>query len=457
MSVKESLRQTGRDFVARSRFIRLCYGQANVWTASVMGSSGLTYLAAESLCRALRSSRADPEFEALCRRLSAFVDKSSTDGGSRTPVFENRILQSFQASRRARAIRKFYSSQPPIDRLHFRKRRNDGDAARQGNVILLKRPSESEKGVLLIKYNEAIEEFPAVFDIGRLASRYQFVLEPSTTNNIEPAFFCYVGCDGELVIETIQPIDLEFYRRFGRGFAAVQIGAGNWVDSDLFRPKDAGPRTYDVVMVGFWGRLKRHHVLFQALQEINDPAMRVALIGYPLERTRAELEAEMREYGVEKYCTLFENIPAAQVSEVLADSKMNLLLSRKEGPNKAIYEGLFCGVPAIVYDKHVGLNLDHVTAQTGILSSDEQLAANIRWMREHWSQFAPRQWALANAGYAQSTAVINSTLRDLANRSGRPWTTDIVAKINRPQLRYKHEEDRLAMEDGYRDLAEFLI
>src|SRR5205807_6459024 len=99
-------------------------------------------------------------------------------------------------------------------------------------------------------------------------------------------------------------------------------------------------------------------------------------------------------------CTLFEDIPHEEVARVVAESKVSLLLSQREGANKAIYESMFCGTPVIVYRHQCGINLDHVNARTGMLTDDEELADAIVHVLDHPEAFDPRDWPMQNAGYA---------------------------------------------------------
>ena len=59
---------------------------------------------------------------------------------------------------------------------------NDEDPERQGDLIVLKSydAKTSERGVLMLMYSEAILAMVAIYDLGALAERYMFVLEPSS-------------------------------------------------------------------------------------------------------------------------------------------------------------------------------------------------------------------------------------------------------------------------------------
>jgi glycosyltransferase involved in cell wall biosynthesis len=173
--------------------------------------------------------------------------------------------------------------------------------------------------------------------------------------------------------------------------------------------------------------------------------------------TRDSIERLLRQYDLQSDCTLLQDIPHEEVARVLADSKMSLLLSQREGASKAIYESMFCGTPVIVYRHQCGINLDHVNARTGMLADDDELGAAVVHVLDHPEAFDPRGWALENAGHGNATRKINAALAGLARRRGLPWTRDIVAKKNAPNLRYSELGIYKEFEEEYKRLSDFLL
>jgi hypothetical protein len=184
--------------------------------------------------------------------------------------------------------------------------------------------------------------------------------------------------------------------------------------------------------------------------------LRAALIGYPADLTAEDICGSMRQYGVEDQCEVFENIPVEQVAHILARSKVALHWSGQEGSNKATYEALCCDTPLIVYRHNLGFPMHGINPSTGILADDHNLAQAIEWMVDHWREFQPRRWVLANTGYQLATRVLNETLQAIAHERGEPWTRDIVHRVNRINPRYKSDEDRRAMEPAYEALKQYL-
>src|SRR5205085_1017974 len=144
----------------------------------------------------------------------------------------------------------------------------------------------------------------------------------------------------------------------------------------------------------------------------------------------------LRQYHLENDGDIFEMIPHEQVARIVADSGVSLLLSHREGANRAIYESMFCNTPVIVHRHQCGVNLDHVNERTGLLADDAELAGAICYVLDHRDEFDPRAWANENAGYDNSTRQINEALSEIATRRRLPWTRGMVAKRSAPNLRY---------------------
>jgi glycosyltransferase involved in cell wall biosynthesis len=213
-------------------------------------------------------------------------------------------------------------------------------------------------------------------------------------------------------------------------------------------------------MVSAWDPLKRHEVFFRAAarrKQNGERALRFALIGYQMGWTREPIEKLLRQYDLERDCDLYEMIPHAQVARIVAASKVSLLLSHREGANRAIYESMFCDTPIVVYRHQCGVNLDHVNARTGLLADDDELGTAINYVLEHPEEFDPRQWALENAGYRNATNAINAALRQMSERRGLAWTKDIVAKKSAPELRYAEAGRYQEFAAEYESLQKYLL
>ncbi len=213
-------------------------------------------------------------------------------------------------------------------------------------------------------------------------------------------------------------------------------------------------------MIAAWDPLKRHEIFFRAADKLKREGgrtLRFVLIGYNMGWTREPIERLLRQYDLENDYTIREDIPHEEVARIVADSKVSLLLSQREGASKAIYESMFCDTPVVVYHQQCGVNLEHINSRTGLLAADEELASAILQVLDNPADFEPRAWALENAGYANGTCKINSALAQLAKQRGLPWTRDIVAKKNAPNLRYVELGRYQEFAEEYERHCEFLL
>jgi len=435
------LRSRLNDLVVDSPSLRRLYGLVASGRAWWARAQGRRFQSADVLLQAWRLLGPDLFGKKRIAVVRELFQESCFSNGGPAPVVANELLREFSSSPEAQRIRHEFAGFPLADRVRMRYPRPNDDPERQGDLMVLKAYDEAtgEKGVLYVMYSESIRRFPALFDLPRLASRYMLVLEPSWWGYQDAEFLLYLGADLDVVVLAQCRPDFEFIRDLQTNLVPARLGAGDWIDPDRFHPKASRDRAYDLVMVSGWNVLKRHTLLFRTLRKLKQEhgrVLSVALIGYPQHWTRTKIEKLMRRYDVQEQCTVFENIPHDEVARVVGDAKAYVLLSRREGANRGLYESLFCGTPVIVYRHHRGVNLDHVTKDVGRLADDEELAGVILSVVDGWEQFRPREWALANTGWVTSTRLLNRTLEGIARQRDLPWTTDIVGHKNAPNLKY---------------------
>lgn len=328
---------------------------------------------------------------------------------------------------------------------------------REGDLLVLKRPNVREKGVILLKYNDAFLRFAALFRVREVAEHYRIVLEPSSWGYEDPAILSYLGLPTDVLVEAQYAPDFEVVANAGGNFVPLPIGAGDWVNPDLFTPGSRSGRIYDVAMVASWQPLKRHHLLFGALRRRGGTIRRVALVGYPTGGyTVDRVKRLARSYGVIDKLSLFDSVPPAKVSEILQQSRLSVMLSRREGASRALYESVFCGTPIIVSSCNIGVNRALVNEATGCFASDDELGDCIASVLNREHSFHPREWALANTGYPVSTRNLEEVLRGLADRQGEVWRTSIFRKCNTPNAMFVSDEERALARGGLTELQRFL-
>lgn len=329
-------------------------------------------------------------------------------------------------------------------------------------AIILKAPRRDEagrveeRGVLLVTFTHLFGELTRSVDLQRLRQDYTLVLEPSWAGCALPEILQFAEGDGPPVyVMATEDRDFGLIERFSPRLVPLPFGASNWVDPEVFRPHPDLPKRFDAVYIGFWGAVKRHHALFRSLRALADPTFRVALIGGAWEGRSEEVATLARRYGVLAQLEFFEQLTPGEVSQVVASAKVSLLLSRKEGSNRGLFESMFCDVPGLLIRENLGVRNDYLNEATGRVVPERDLAQTLAWFREHWRQFTPRQWATAHLAPEVTTAALNAALRRQAALGREPWTTDCVPKLNRPEVTYLRPADASHLPTTRQVLAEY--
>jgi hypothetical protein len=232
--------------------------------------------------------------------------------------------------------------------------------------------------------------------------------------------------------------DRLFLERLGTNLHPVAFGCCDWVHPAVFRPLEGMEKQFDAVMVARWWMMKRHHALFRAVRGPDDPSFRLALVGRRL-RISPEgptIRALLDAYGIARQVTIYEELTQDDLNVVLNTAKVNVLLSRHEGCNRALFEGFFAGVPGLALERNVGIRKLYITPTTGRLVAERDFGLALTHFRTHWREYAPRPWAEKSIGAEVTLAKLNALLREWALARGEDWSVDAVGKYNAPRLRY---------------------
>lgn len=455
----------------RTAWKRRMSGSATLQRGYTLARSGLSQLAAlrrhpyEAARQLLSAWKHVPEVrfgEARMARFRRMLDLACRDGGTLRPVAENAFRRDLVDSSAGRAIRARYGAFPLEHRVRMRFPREHDDPERQGDLMILKAPDPAtgEKGVLLVMFHETIQYVAATYDLAGLARDWTLVLETSNWGAQDARFLPYIGRDLEVHVFAGRAPDHAWFEALDTNIQPIRLGSGEWVDPTLFQRPTHVERRHDVVMVAAWDPLKRHELLLRSLATIRDTTgrrLRTLFIGYEMGWTRDRVERLVDAYDLASDVGFREMIPQAEVAEEVAASGVSVLLSLQEGANRAVYESMFCDTPVVVSSGHRGIDLDHVNAETGLLADDDALAEALLQVLDTRSDFAPRRWAEANIGYPVAQRRLNERLRAAARAAGRPWTRDIVAKVNAPSQRYTEPGLYRSFEGAYRDLEAHLL
>lgn len=325
-------------------------------------------------------------------------------------------------------------------------------------LLVLKKPrGVNEPGVLFVMFSRTLESLPSTFDMPRLLRDYRLVLEPSWSGYCDAAFLQYTRYDEPIYVLAAQFDDFEFLRMLDCNLIPIPLGPCDWVDPAIAEPYLDQPKTYDIVMNSNWAAWKRHEVLFRALREL-DSNLRVALIGVPWTgRTQRDVEQLAESYGVREQLEFYERIPFDKVMRIVSASRVSILLSLKEGSNRAIAESMFCNTPVIVLAEHVGGITKNVNPQTGRLVPERLFPAALKDTVSNYSRYSPRAWATKNISCHRSTHILNDFLRNKELELGQSWTVDIVTHANSPECTYVPAQLESSFDGINRGLLDYML
>ncbi len=319
----------------------------------------------------------------------------------------------------------------------------------QGRVRVIK-PfiGPEERGALHVMYSEVIHALPQVVDLKTLNAYFRLVLETSWTGLCDPSILQYAHADCKNVVMAPDVMDFQFIEVLGSQLVPVSLGSCDWVDPRVAEPFLGAAKEFDIVMNAIWAPWKRHHVLFSAMRQMQSKP-KVALIGASFDGGDLDRIARLaRFYGVADCITVFERIPFQKVMEVVCSSRCCVLLSLKEGANRALAESMFCDVPVVLLAEYIGGAEKNVGPQTGLVVPERQLAQSLERVIAGKLPFKPRQWALENISCVVSTAALNRRLRNVAEHEGETWTQDIVVRSNSPESKYFEPSDDAALAEA---------
>jgi glycosyltransferase involved in cell wall biosynthesis len=320
-------------------------------------------------------------------------------------------------------------------------------------VLVIKSARERERGVIVTDYSYIFPLFAALFDIDAIARRYHIVLEPSWRGVCTPDVLAYSRFDFPVFVESIEPRDVAFINGLDTNLSTVPVAANWWIDHRLITPMPDVARDIDVIVVAAWSAVKRHWRLFRVLARLRKRGrrLRVALVGYPTDKTMADIQEEARYFGVADQIDFFERVALQDVARLFARSKVHVLWSRKEGANRAVIESLFADVPVVVRrGLSYGYEYPYINEQTGTFAGEEDLGDVLLDIIENRQRYRPREWAMNNMTCQRATAILEDAVRARALKSGEPWTTGLTVKTSRLETQgYWNPKDQAKFEPDY--------
>lgn len=311
-----------------------------------------------------------------------------------------------------------------------------------GRSLVLKKPvkgtdGQLEKGVLLIKFTETFAYFLNHVDCQQLTEHYHVVLEPSWVGQALEEVLGWARYDAPVYVLTAERLDYEFIASLNCNLKAIRVGSGEFVDYRVFKPLGM-PKIFDCVSIGNYSDYKRLHAYVFAIRDAVkvDPSFRAALVCARWGGQRKNQVKELiRLLGLQNNIEIFESLNQSEVNAIIDQSYINLLLSRREGASKVLFESLFVNVPSIVLAENLGVNKELFNPLTGLVVPEKALANWLLQARSIYSSFSPRQWAMENIAPERSIEKIHDAICTV-ERNGQPFASGLYVKVNVPEARY---------------------
>lgn len=325
-----------------------------------------------------------------------------------------------------------------------------------GCMMVLKSPSENEKGVLHLFYSYSYPLLFKLFDAPAIAERYHLVIEPSWSGFCDLNVLAMTALPHPVFVAALEPRDAAFLRTIAANLVPVPVAANGWVDSRVFTPLPGVAKDVDLVMVAGWAGYKRHWAFFRALSTLRRTRQpRVALVGYRLDTDVDAILADAKAVGVDDLIDVHERLSPDEVNLVLNRSKVNVLWSRREGVNRAIVEGMAANLPCVLRAGfNYGYHYPYINAETGCYATDNDLPDVLGRMIEAHASFSPRRYFLGHLTPQISTKTLNDSIKAVATARGEHWTRDLTVRVSALDgLAYWDPADRQRFDDDYRFLA----
>ncbi len=290
------------------------------------------------------------------------------------------------------------------------------------------------KGIVIVTFTRTFSFFIRDINTDLFNQYFYLVLEPSWSGYADPDIMGLFNKNNPPIIQSSEIEDRILLNSFQEYCIPVSFGASDWVDYNLFRPTNP-VKIYDSIYIANTNPIKRIQRYIKAVRWIvnnRDPQYKACLVCASWGGAESLISGFVKQYKLENNLTLKFSLSREQVIEFLNASKVNVLLSLKEGSNRSLFEALFCNTPVILAYENVGVNKSYINENTGLLLDDGALEEGLIWIKQNYDKFNTRQWALDNISPVATTQKLAALLKARFNESAN----DILIKTNNPEVSY---------------------
>lgn len=296
-------------------------------------------------------------------------------------------------------------------------------------TILLKKPGGGgEKGVILscFEYNW-LRILSGITPFEEFDSKYTLILSSSwSPTNYNILALALEKISGKVFVVPCNYGEVEKLKKFHPRIEPLDLLACDWLDPDQFEPKPWKDRSIDLVMVSNWAPFKRHWHFFSILSQL-PPDLRVVCIGQPESGFTLDDIRELQErFQAPQSIEFLESIPVERVHEIQTNSKIAIILSRREGCCVAAVEGLMAGAYLVMLKGAQIGPIDYISENTGKVIRFSSAATSILNLLESNREPESHAWAKEAVSYLPTGKKLGDVLKEAALAENRPWTSDLV-------------------------------
>lgn len=324
------------------------------------------------------------------------------------------------------------------------------------NYCLIIKPyiSESEKGLLMISFENQLDRIVGLGSFSEIQSKYYVFFIPSWTGLFSPSIFrlASYSVNDPIFILPVHEHERELVKTLGQHCIPLPFNAASWVNQKFFEKEVE--RDIDCLIVANFASFKRHWLLFKALKGLPKTVTAVC-VGVPLGRRTADsIREEARDYGVLDRVEIVENPSQEDLRLYFQRAKVFCAMSYREGSFIAVAEALMSGTPVVMFkNAHIGTK-SLVTPEVGALvGSVSELRERIMEFMSFEDHDRIRQIAGESISAQANCKKLNDMLADWSRENGLQWTKDIEPFYSMRLSFYYFDEDA---KDRLRDDYQYL-
>lgn len=296
-------------------------------------------------------------------------------------------------------------------------------------TLILKAPKPSERGILLVSFEDELERLGALPRFEEIERRYRVLYMPSTKGVVSKSLLSFLYRAGRPV--GILPSYLEseapMVAALGPKAVFFSFHAASWVNGKSYQKEWTADKPIDLLMVATFASLKRHWLMFKALSQMPE-SVRATVVGVPIgERTEDSIMGEARLYGVDSRVAIAKNPTQPELRRLYAQAKLFCAFTHREGSFIAVVEALMANTPVVAFKNAEFGTKCFINERTGFLLDRRSFSGrSLLSCLERAEGLNPGPWALKELSAEVNCKRLNDALRERARVEGEVWTTDIA-------------------------------